>query len=723
MEEALYTCPMHPNIVRNMPGMCPECGMALVPAEKNSLRPRREPADSKSKVGSGEHVQDKHEGHQAEGQVHGQAANQLIRRFWIVLVLTVPILVYSEIFALAFTWVPPAFIGVQYVMLALGSFVFFYGGSVFLLGAYRELRALLPGMMTLIALAITSAYSFSVFVVLTGGKHTLFWELSTLIAVMLLGHWIEMKAVKGAQGALKELAKLIPDTAEVLRDGTTTTIPISELRVGDRVLVRPGARVPADGVITEGHSSIDESIITGESKLISKREGRDVIAGSINGDGSLNIEVKKIGEGTFLAGVMRLVLEAQASKSRLQILSDRAALYLTAVAVVTGTATFVVWILADAGIVFATERLVAVLVVACPHALGLAVPLVASISTTMAARNGFLVRQRIALESARTIDVVLFDKTGTLTEGAFGVHAIIPASSFTENDVLQKGAGIDQGSEHPLAKAIVAEANKRKLVLAPMKSFERVAGKGARGDVGGETVIIGNEAFMNEVTIALSDEILAKTRAHEGEGKTVIFVASKGLLVGAIALADVIRKESREAVQALRVLGIRTAMITGDSPDVAKWVAHELGIDEYFARVLPGEKSEKVKLLQSKGHKVAMVGDGVNDAPALTQADLGIAIGAGTNVAIESAGIILVKNDPRDIPKIIRLSQLTYTKMIQNLFWATGYNILAIPLAAGVLAAKGVILQPAVAAVFMSVSTVIVALNAILLRRNNLSTI
>jgi len=656
----------------------------------------------------------KHEGHHTA---------EFLKKFWIVLALTIPILVYSEIFARAFTWTPPQFIGVQYAILALGSTVFFYGGLVFLLGAYRELRAGLPGMMTLIALAITAAYSFSIFSVLTGSEHTLFWELSTLIAVMLLGHWIEMKAVQGAQGALKELAKLLPDTAEVLRDGSTETVSISELRVGDRVLVRPGAKVPADGVVVEGRSELDESIITGESKLISKEIDSEVIAGSINGDGSLTIEVKKIGEGTFLAGVMRLVADAQASKSRLQILSDRAALYLTVIAVVAGTATFIAWIFANAGVVFATERLVAVLVITCPHALGLAVPLVASISTTMAARNGFLVRQRIALESARAIDIVLFDKTGTLTQGAFGVHAIIPTGSFNDIDVLKKGAELDQGSEHPLAKAIVVEARRRGVVLESMNNFERVAGKGARGDVGGETVLIGNESFMNEVAIVVAEEFLLKTRALESEGKTVIFVASQGHLVGAIALADIIRQESREAIQSLRKLGIRTAMITGDSPDTAKWVARELGIDEYFARVLPGEKSEKVKILQAQGHKVAMVGDGVNDAPALTQADLGIAIGAGTNVAIESAGIILVRNDPRDIPKIIRLSQLTYTKMIQNLFWATGYNLIALPLAAGVLAYKGVILQPAVAAVFMSASTVIVAINALLLRRNNLSTI
>lgn len=698
-EQNTYTCPMHPNIVRDVPGLCPECGMTLVPVEK------------KVAVAHEHGAVDKHAGHKVES---------FLKKFWVVLVLTVPILLYSEIFARVSVWIPPSFVGEQYAMLTLGSIIFFYGGSVFLRGAYRELRAFLPGMMTLIALAITAAYAFSVFAVITGNEHTLFWELATLIAVMLLGHWIEMKAVQGAQGALRELAKLLPDTAEVIRDGVTQTVVLAELRTGDRVLVRPGAKVPADGIVVEGRSELNESIITGESKLILKEVGAEVIAGSQNGDGSLTIEVRKVGEGTFLAGVMRLVVEAEASKSRLQILSDRAALYLTVIATVAGAATFVAWVFVGAGFVTATERLVAVLVIACPHALGLAVPLVASISTTKAAKNGFLVKRRLALESARTVDIVLFDKTGTLTAGAFGVHVVIPAPSFTERDVLEKGAGLDQGSEHPLAKAIVREAAKRGIVLPPMKSFERVAGKGARGDVGGETVLIGNEAFMNEVTIVLPQEFLAKTHALESEGKTVIFVTAAGHLVGAIALADTIREESREIVEMLQGYGVRTAMITGDSPDVAAWVARELRIEEYFARVLPGEKSEKVKLLQSKGHKVAMVGDGINDAPALTQADLGIAIGAGTNVAIESAGIILVRNDPRDIPKIIKLSELTYRKMVQNLFWATGYNLIALPLAAGALSSRGIVLDPAIAALFMSASTVIVAINAVLLRRQKL---
>ncbi len=658
--------------------------------------------------------------HQAHNKHEGHSTAAFLKKFWVVLALTIPILAYSEIAERILTRQAPRFPGDEYFILALASIVFFYGGWVFVTGAFRELRARLPGMMTLIALAITAAYSFSVFSVFTGREHNLFWELSTLIAVMLLGHWVEMKAVAGTQGALKELAKLLPDTAEVIRDGKTQTIPIAELTGGDVVLIRPGSKVPADGVIADGQSDLNESIITGESKPVSKKAGDRVIAGSLNGDGSLRVRVDKIGEATFLAGVMRLVAEAQASKSRLQILSDRAALYLTGIAVVTGTATFIAWLWAQADVVFATERLVAVLVVACPHALGLAVPLVASISTTLAARNGLLIRQRLSLEAARTVNTVLFDKTGTLTLGAFGITAIVPAASAADRDVLVMAGSVNGHSEHPLAKAMVAEAQKRQISLHEVKNFERVAGKGARGTVNGEMVLVGNAALMQDAHLSIPPDLQIKTDVFSKQGQTVIFVAVGNRLLGAIALADIIREESREAIAALRKAGIHTAMVTGDSEDVARWVSGELGLDEYFARVLPHEKSEKVKLLQQKGYKVAMVGDGVNDAPALTQADLGIAIGAGTNVALESAGIILVKNDPRDIPKIIKLSKLTYAKMIQNLFWATGYNLVALPLAAGVLASQGILLQPAVAAVFMSASTVIVAFNALLLKRNAL---
>lgn len=692
---------MHPNVMKERPGMCPECGMQLVPVGTKHTRTSKTLAHAKGYPTQS----DKHAGHRTES---------FLQKFWITLLLTVPILAYSDIFTLATGIELSGFRGMEYVMLALGSAVFFYGGWVFLAGAYRELRARLPGMMTLIALAISAAYAFSVFQVLRGEMETLFWELSTLIAIMLLGHWIEMKSVQGAQGALKELAKLLPDTAEVVRGGTTKLIPLVELALGDIVLVKPGSKVPADGIVVEGTSDVNESILTGESKPVSKKEEAEVIAGAINGDGSLKVRVSKIGEYTFLAGVVRLVEEAQASKSRLQILSDRAALWLTAVAVSAGSITFVAWLLADAGVVFATERLVAVLVIACPHALGLAVPLVAAISTTMAARNGFLVKQRLALEAARNIDVVLFDKTGTLTRGEFGVDAILPADGFSKEEVLRYAASVNSRSEHPLAKAIVAKASELKIPLSDVSLFERIPGKGAKAIVDGKEILVGSEALFesNESKIwTLNVHILEK------QGKTAIHVGRDGVLLGSIALVDVIRPESKEAISELKKIGVKIAMITGDSEDVAAWVSKELGVDQYFARVLPNEKADKVKLLQKDGAKVAMVGDGVNDAPALTQADLGIAIGAGTNVAIESAGIILVRSDPRDIPKIIKLSQLTYTKMIQNLFWATGYNLVALPIAAGALAFKGIILEPAVAAIFMSLSTVIVAINAVLLRR------
>ncbi|HEY4522190.1 MAG TPA: heavy metal translocating P-type ATPase [Candidatus Paceibacterota bacterium] len=645
---------------------------------------------------------DMHTGHHTE---------DFLKKFWISLVLIVPIFFYSEMAMMLFGLHGPEFIGSQYVLLALGTIVYFYCGWVFLAGAYRELRARLPGMMTLIAIAITTAYLYSALSIVAGTSHDLLFELSSLIAIMLLGHWIEMRSVQGAKGALKELAKLLPDTAEVIRNGTTSTMPLDKLVEGDIVLVRPGAKIPADGVVAEGSSDLDESIITGESRPVHKSIGIDVIAGSMNGDGSLKIQVTKIGEHTFLAGVMRLVVEAESSKSRLQMLSDRAAYYLTLVALGAGGVTFIAWLMADAGLVFATERVVSVLVIACPHALGLAVPLVASISTTMAARSGLLVRRRLALEAARNIDVVLFDKTGTLTRGEFGVDTIFPAEGSDEREVLQLAASVNANSEHALARAIVAEAKKRDIELSPISNFVRVAGQGAKATIDGSEASIGSETLFG------SDVKIPGVVALEKQGKTVVYVGRGGTVIGAIALADIIRPESRAALSELKGLGVKVAMITGDSEDVAAWVAKELGVDQYFARVLPHEKAEKVKLLQSQGQKVAMVGDGVNDAPALTQADLGIAIGAGTNVAIESAGIILVRSDPRDIPKIIRLSKLTYAKMIQNLFWATGYNVVAIPLAAGVLYTQGVILQPALAAVFMSLSTVIVAINAVLLRR------
>ena len=696
---------MHPEVRRDKPGMCPECGMNLVPEKKKKVVMDHQDHGGSDKAAAGRHA--------------GHSTAMFFRKFWVSLALTIPVVLYADVIENIFRWSPPNFPGSAYMPLVFGSVVFFYGGWVFLAGAWREIRGGLPGMMTLIAIAISAAYLWSVYAVFAGAE-ALFWELTTLITIMLLGHWLEMRAVSGAQGALKELSKLLPDTAQVIRDGVTTAIPLSELRENDTVLVKPGTKVPADGTIIDGDSDVNESMITGESKPVSKKQGAAVIAGTINGDGALKIKVANIGEKTFLAGVMRLVAEAQASKSKLQILSDRAALYLTVVAVGGGIITFVAWLLTGADIAFAVARLVAVLVVACPHALGLAVPLVASISTTKAAQNGFLVKQRLALEAARTVGMVLFDKTGTLTKGEFGVVEVWSVGGYTKDEVVELAASLDALSEHPISRAVVAKAKEQGLSLKEPKKFEAIKGKGVKAMIGEQEVMVGGPALLESINVSIPGELLGPVQDAGRKGQTIIFTVRDKKLLGAIALADIIREESREAIRALKEMGVKSAMITGDSEDVAKWVASELGIDKYFARVLPSEKSEKVKELQKRGLKVAMVGDGINDAPALTQADLGIAIGAGTNVAIESAGIILVRNDPRDIVKIIKLSQMTYTKMIQNLFWATGYNVVALPLAAGVLAFKGIILQPALAAVFMSASTVIVAINAVLLRRKKI---
>lgn len=653
---------------------------------------------------------DKHAGH---------SINIFKTKFWVSLVLSIPIIIYSDIAQKFFNYQAPIFPSSAYLPFVLASIIFFYGGWIFIVSAYQELKAKLPGMMTLISLAISVAYFYSVAIIFFGGKDTLFPELATLITIMLLGHWLEMRAISSTQNALKELSKLLPDQVEVIRNEKTEIIPLSELKKNDVVLVKPGSRIPADGIIKEGISDINESIITGESRPITKKEGETVIAGAINGDGSLKIMITKIGDETFLAGVMRLVAEAQNSKSRLQMLSDRAAYYLTFIAIFTGSITFITWlILADPA--FAVSRMVAVLVIACPHALGLAVPLVASISTAKAAKNGFLVKQRLALEAARDIDIVLFDKTGTLTRGEFGVNKIIFESPNNETEVLQYAASVNAYSEHPLAKAIISEAKKRNIEILEIKNFQRIPGKGVKAEIDGVKVFVGSASLAPDQKTALNDTMKSEIDILAKQGKTINIVIKNGNIIGAIALTDVIREESREAIKTLRDMGIKTAMITGDTEDVAKWVAESLGIDEYFAKVLPEQKSEKVKILQNKGQKVAMIGDGVNDAPALTQADLGIAIGAGANVAIESAGIILARNDPRDIAKIIRLSKFTYAKMMQNLFWATGYNIIAIPLAAGVLASRGIFLEPALAAMFMSFSTIIVAINALLLKNKSL---
>lgn len=619
------------------------------------------------------HNHDKHEGH---------SPDMFRDKFWWSLVLTLPIvwLHFSS----------QSFAGAEYVPAILGTILFFYAGTVFIKGAMAEIKNRQPGMMTLITQAITVAFAYSLFSVFFGDGSEFFWELATLITIMIFGHWMEMRSIMNAQGALKELAKLLPDTAE-LDNGNR--VKVAQLKVGDVVVVRPGAKVPADGDVAEGRSSVNESMITGESELVHKTIGQAVIAGTVNSTGALKITVTKIGENTALAGIMRLVAEAQSSKSRAQILADRAAFYLTIVATVSGFLTLAVWLLAGRGASFAFERAVTVLVIACPHALGLAIPLVTSISTGLAARQGLLVRQRLALESARNVDVVLFDKTGTLTRGEHGVVEILPKQG-AKMELLRIAASVETNSEHPIARAIVAKAQAMGVTLAPAENFEALPGRGVKARVEGKNYFVG--------------------RAEDGYGIQVVL---DGKSLGTIITADVVRPESQAAVNELKQMGLRVAMLTGDSQMVARNVAAELGIKEFFAQVLPEDKVEKVKELQKDGSRVAMVGDGVNDAPALTQADIGIAIGAGTDVAIESAGIILAKSDPRDVVKVIKLSRATYSKMVQNLIWAAGYNVIAIPLAAGLF---GIILPAAVGAVLMSVSTIVVALNAQLLRNLDL---
>lgn len=641
------------------------------------------------------------------------------RKFWLSLALTIPALLFSHTIQ-GWFGLDLSFPGSEFIPAFFGVIIFLYGGLVFLIGAKAELRARLPGMMTLIAMAITVAliYSLAVTFRLVHGMD-FWWELATLITVMLLGHWLEMASVVKAQGALKELAKLLPDEAEVMAGGVIKKIPVSELKLGDLVLVRPGARLPADGTVVKGESEVNESMLTGESKLVKKVTNATVIAGTVNGNGALTARVTKLGEDTALAGIMRLVAEAQNSKSKTQILADKAAYYLTFVAIGSALIAGVGWVFAGQLAGFVLERVVTVLVIACPHALGLAIPLVTAISTTYAAKNGLLVRQRMALETARNIDVVLFDKTGTLTEGKQGVVGIVATGD--ESELLGLAAAIESESEHPIARAILSFAKEKKLGLSKASSFKALPGKGAQANANGKTYYIGNQQLLKDLKISQVPELITKTAMDaSSDGKTVAFITDDTAVYGVIMLADVIRSESKEAITNLRALGKRVALVTGDSKDVAAWVAKELNIKEVFAEVLPEQKSEIVKKLQKDGSRVAMIGDGVNDAPALVQADVGIAIGAGTDVAIESAGIVLTSSDPRSVAKVFKLSSATYNKMLQNLAWAAGYNIITIPLAAGAGVAFGLAISPAIGALLMSLSTIVVAVNAQFLRRLNL---
>ena len=645
-------------------------------------------------------------------------------KFWLSLALTVPTLIWGHMLPRVLGYTPPRFPGAHLIPPVLGTAVFLYGGRPFLEGAWHELRARLPGMMTLIALAITVAFGFSLAVTLGYPGMPLWEELATLVTIMLLGHWIEMRSIAQAQGALAELAKLLPDTAaRVVRDGAgerEEEVPIASLQPGDLVLVRPGARIPVDGVVVEGHSRVNESMITGESRPLEKNPGDRVIAGTVNEAGSLRVQVMGTGEQTMLAGIMRLVEQAQQSRSRAQALADRAAFWLTVVALGAGALTFVSWLAAGADAAFAVERLVTVLVIACPHALGLAIPLVIAISTTLGARNGLLVRDRRGLEEARLLNTVVFDKTGTLTLGEHRVVGLRTGAELSEADALRFAAALEQDAEHPVARAIVASARERGLEIPRASGFEAIPGYGVQGLVDGRSLTIGGPNLLGRLKVHLPAEFAQFTETAATRGEGVIYLVEGERVLAAYAVADAIRPESAEAVRRLHDLGIEVAMLTGDAKAVADAVASQLGIDTVLSQVLPEQKAAKIQELQRQGKRVAMVGDGVNDAPALVTADVGIAIGAGTDVAVEAGDIVLVRSDPRDVPRIIALSRVSYRKMVQNLWWASGYNVIAIPLAAGVLARAGILLSPAIGAVLMSLSTVIVAVNAQLLRRTKL---
>lgn len=674
------------------------------------------PDDLRPGEHTGHEQHDRHAGHGAHGEMFR-------RRFWVSLVLAIPVVLFSHMVAELLGYTMPDLPGAMWIPPVLGTAIFVYGGAPFLTGGWTELRSRRPGMMLLIAMAISVAFIASWITTLGLGGFDLdfWWELALLIVIMLLGHWLEMRALGSASGALEALAAMLPDTAEKITDDGHREVPISELTRGDLVLVRAGARVPADGTVTDGRAEVDESMITGESKAVTRQVGDRVVAGTVATDSALRVQVTAVGEDTALAGIQRMVAAAQASSSRAQALADKAAAFLFYFATIAGILTFAIWSLLG-NLDEAVVRTVTVLVIACPHALGLAIPLVIAISTERAAQAGVLVKDRLALERMRTVDVVLFDKTGTLTQGRHQVTGVVATTGTSEEELLALAAAVEADSEHPVARAIVAATDDRVPVTERIAAtdFRSVPGRGVRALVDGTEVTVGGPAMLGDLRSPVPADVTAVTEQWVARGASVLHVAEGDRVLGAVALEDAVREESRQAVDALHARGVKVAMITGDARQVADAVAADLGIDEVFAEVLPEHKDAKVTELQQRGHTVAMVGDGVNDAPALARADVGVAIGAGTDVAIESAGVVLAANDPRAVLSIIELSHASYRKMWQNLLWATGYNIIAVPLAGGVLAFAGVAISPAVAAILMSVSTIVVALNAQLLRRLDL---
>ncbi len=692
-EKVLYTCPMDPDVVSETSGECPKCGMELVPVDMAAR-------------GS------EHAGHGAEGSFK--------RRFFITLPFVLLITALSQNIEqwLKFGFTFP---GQGFVLFLIGTFIYFYGGAPFFKAAKGEISHKNPAMMTLVAFAITVAYGFSIAATFLFPGASLYWEMSTLISVFLLGHWLEMRAVRGATGSLMELAKLIPPLAHLIKDGNIKDLETSKLVIGDVVLVKPGEKIPVDGKVISGESAVDESMITGESRPVAKKTGDSVIGGSINQDGSLTVEVSKTGSNTAIAQIMELIRKAQASKPNVQYLADRAAAVLFYVAVAAGAASFVFWyFVSPQGAIFAATAAVAAVVVACPHALGLAIPTVTSVTSTLGAKNGILIKDMKGLEIARKLNYVVFDKTGTLTKGEFGISAVVLAKQSMagdENQLLQMAAAVEMSSQHSIARGIVNEAKNRNLETQNIGNFKSFPGRGASAEVDRKDVAVGNDKLMEELGVRIPENLFIKDK----KAGTTVYVSVNNVFAGAILLKDVVREESKRAVVELHRLGVKTAMLTGDTADVAETVGKEIGIDTVFAQVLPEDKVNKVKELQHRGNVVAMVGDGVNDAPSLTQAHVGIAVGAGTDVAVESADIVLMKNNPLDVVKAISLSRKTNAKMEQNLAWATGYNVFAIPIAAGVLyPSLHILLRPEWAALLMSASSVIVVFNALLLRKTRL---
>lgn len=727
-EHQQYTCPMHPEVIKDAPGKCPKCGMDLIPLKSESIKPlgghRHSPlpnhqeTDAPRHAHAGEHVHhaSEHEDHGGEHAGHGGGhahhagmIDDFKKRFYVVLVLTLPIMALSPMIQhwLNVNW---SFPGSNYVLLILSSVVFFYGGWPFLTGFIDEIKSRSLGMMTLIAVAITVAYVYSVAVVLGLEGMDFFWELATLILIMLLGHWIEMKSIMGASRELELLVQLMPSEAHLVHGDHVMDVKTDTLNAGDVILVKPGEKIAADGEIVEGTSYLNESMLTGESKPVEKDHGDKVIAGSINGEGSLKVRVTHGAKDSYLSQVIKLVQDAQNAKSRTQLLADNAAKWLTIIALTSGTATLIVWLALGKDLAFAMERMVTVIVICCPHALGLAVPLVVAHSTAISAKSGLLIKDRTAFENSRKISTLVFDKTGTLTKGEFNVVRYDALDSrYKENEVLSFAATLEQNSEHPIATGIMRKAKELNLQLPALRDFKAITGKGIQANVNGKSVKVVSPGYLKEHN-------LTSTVPTSTEAETTVYVLVDDSVIGFVSLADEIRPESADAIEVLHKQKIKTLLLTGDNKHVAATVSESLGMNGFIAEVLPHQKLEKIKELQSKGEFVAMTGDGVNDAPALAQADVGIAVGSGSDIAAETADIVLVNSNPRDVANLIVFGKATYRKMIQNLAWATGYNVIALPLAAGILYNAGVMLSPAMGAVLMSVSTIVVAINARMLK-------